>query len=103
MEGHKMTKKKRIEINHRLMKAFTALDRGGLDVIANVTEYGTWSTFTVFTKGNSERALTVYMTDNSDYVKVRIAGVEKEYATLSNNTIETYLVVFTTVATFDAK
>ena len=98
-----MTKEKRIEINHKLMKAFTALDRAGLDVIASVTEYGTWSTFTVFPKGNSERALTVEMADKLDHVKVRLAGVEKEYTTLNSNTIETYLVVFTTVATFDAK
>lgn len=96
-----MTREKRLDINNKLMKAFTALDRAGLDVIASATEYGTWSTFTVFTKGNSERAMTVEMSDSSEYVKVRLAGVEKEYATLTNRTIETYLVVFTVVVNFD--
>lgn len=95
-----MTKEKRIEINHRLMKAFTALDRAGLDVIASSTEYGTWSTFTVFAVGNSERALTVEMSDKSDYVRVKLAGVEKEYTTFTNSTIETYLAVFAAVVTF---
>ena len=98
-----MTREKRLDINNRLMKAFTALDRAGLDVIASATEYGTWSTFTVFAKGNSERALTVEMSDSSEYVKIRFVGIEKEYTTLNSNTIETYLVVFTTVVTFDAK
>lgn len=43
-----MTKEKRLNLNNKLMKAFSALDRAGLDVIASVTEYGTWSSFSVF-------------------------------------------------------
>lgn len=98
-----MTREKRLNLNHKLMKAFTALDRAGLDVIASATEYGTWSTFSVFAVGNTERTLHVEMSDKSEFVRFRLAGMEKEYTDINNNTIETYLAVFTAIVTFDAE
>lgn len=96
-----MTRDKRLSINSRLMKAFSALDKAGLNVVTSTTEYGTWSDFTVFEIGNTERALHVEMSDKSEFVKFRLAGIEKEYSDVTRNTIETYIAVFTAIVTFD--
>lgn len=95
-----MTREKRISLNNKLMEKFTKLDSAGLDVICSTTEYGTWSTFTVFAIGNSDKALTFEMSDKSDVI-VKFCGISNSYVTFNSNTIETYLTVFIAVATID--
>lgn len=80
-----MTKSERFKVNARLMQRFNAVGA----YICTTTEYGTWSTFTAFSK--PEISVRVEMNDKSDLATVKCCGAEKAYNGLTDETIDLYI------------
>lgn len=91
-----MTKSERFKVNARLMQKFNAVDA----YICTYTEYGTWSTFTAFSK--PEISVHVEMNNNSDMAIVKCCGAEKAYNGLTDGTIDLYINILAQVTAVNA-
>lgn len=91
-----MTKNERFKVNARLMQRFNSVDA----YICDITEYGTWSTFTAFSKPGI--SVQVEMNNKSDLVTVKCCGAEKAYNGLTDETINLYINILAQVTAVNA-
>ena len=92
-----MTKSERFKVNARLMQKFNAVNA----YICTYTEYGTWSTFTAFSK--PEISVHVEMNNKSDLVTVKCCGAEKTYDGLTDETIDLYINILAQVTAVNSE
>lgn len=91
-----MTKNERFKVNARLMQKFNAVDT----YICDITEYGTWSTFTAFSK--PEISVQVEMNNKSDLATVKCCGAGKAYNGLTDDIIDLYVSILSQITALNA-
>lgn len=92
-----MTKSERFKVNARLMQKFNGM-RNNEKVIASITEFGTWSLFSVVADSNTNVVIRITLDDKTETASVELFnGKASIVNTMDDDTIEKYTSIFDSI------